>query len=116
MRDIAFENSTFLAQKVDGFLSHLRDGYSGLDTSGLSILSPGLDTGLGKSLSSLLAYNNEGVAPNGVNYYPEDPDAPRRAEFRTRHGSRRIHSGHDFRQRRSSRPAYRRASALHLDF
>jgi uncharacterized protein YhjY with autotransporter beta-barrel domain len=76
MRDIAFENSTFLAQKVDGFLAHLRDGYSGLDTSGLSILSPGLDSGLGRSLGSLLAYNNEGLAPNGVNYYPEDPDAP----------------------------------------
>ena len=76
MRDISFENSTFLAQKVDGFLAHLREGFSGVDTSGLSILTPGLDSDLGRSLGSLLAYNNEGVAPNGVNYYPVDPDAP----------------------------------------
>ncbi len=72
MRDIAFENSTFLAQKLDGFLGNLRSGYAGLDTSGLSILSPGLESGLGRSLGSLLAYNNEGSAPNGVNYYPDD--------------------------------------------
>jgi fibronectin-binding autotransporter adhesin len=75
MRDIAFENSTFLAQKVDGFLGNLRNGFTGLDTSGLSILGPGLDSSLGRSLGSLLAYNNEGVAPNGVNYYPVDDES-----------------------------------------
>jgi uncharacterized protein with beta-barrel porin domain len=69
MRDIAFENSTFLAQKVDGFLDNLRRGYSGLDSSGLSFITPGMENSLGRTL---LAYNNEGIAPNGVNYYPED--------------------------------------------
>jgi uncharacterized protein YhjY with autotransporter beta-barrel domain len=76
MRDIAFENSTFLAQSVDGRLANIRAGYAGLDTSGLSIVNPGLESGLGRSLSSLLAYNNEGVAPNGVNYYPDDGSSP----------------------------------------
>jgi len=76
MRDIAFENSTFLAQSVDGSLANLRNGFSGMDTSGLSIINPGLDSGLGRSLNSLLAYNNQTFAPNGVNYYPQDPDAP----------------------------------------
>jgi uncharacterized protein YhjY with autotransporter beta-barrel domain len=76
MRDIAFENSTVLATKVDGFLGNLRNGFTGLDTSGLSMIAPGMETGLGRSLSSLLAYNNQSIAPNGVNYYPVDPDAP----------------------------------------
>ena len=74
MRDIAFENTTFLAQRVDGFLTNLRTGYAGLDTSGLSILGPGFDSKLGQSLGSLLAYNGEAPAPNGVNYYPDDND------------------------------------------
>jgi uncharacterized protein YhjY with autotransporter beta-barrel domain len=76
MRDIAFENSTFLSEKLDGFLGNLRSGYSGLDTSGISMVSPGMDSSLGRSLSSLLAFNNQGAAPNGVNYYPVDGDSP----------------------------------------
>jgi uncharacterized protein YhjY with autotransporter beta-barrel domain len=76
MRDIAFENSTFLAQSVDNSLANIRNGFSGLDTSGLSMISPGLGDGTGRSLGSLLAYNNQGVAPNGVDYYPEEGGTP----------------------------------------
>jgi autotransporter-associated beta strand protein len=71
-RDIAFENATFLVEHVDGHLAALRNGYTGLDTSGLSMVMPGFDSGLGRSLGSLLAYNSP--APNGVNYYPSDLD------------------------------------------
>ena len=75
MRDIAFENSTFLAQRIDGVLANIRTGFSGLDTNGLSVLNPGMESSLGQSLGSLLAYNNEGRAPNGVNYYPVSGDS-----------------------------------------
>jgi uncharacterized protein YhjY with autotransporter beta-barrel domain len=75
MRDIAFENSTFTIQKVDGYLANIRNGFSGVDTSGLSVVSPGFSSNLGRSLGSLLAFNNEGPAPDGVNYYPESPDS-----------------------------------------
>jgi uncharacterized protein YhjY with autotransporter beta-barrel domain len=74
-RNISFENATFLAEQVSGHLANIRDGYSGLDTSGLSIRTVGLDSALGQSLSSLLAYNGPSFnrpAPNGVNYYPQD--------------------------------------------
>jgi len=57
-RNIAFENSTFLAQQVDGFLATMRSGNSGLDTSGISLITPGFENGLGRSLGSLLAYNS----------------------------------------------------------
>lgn len=71
-RNIAFENSTFLAQRVDGVLANLRGGYTGLDTSGIGFVIPGFESGTGRSLSSLLAYNSpyHPAAPNGVNYYP----------------------------------------------
>jgi hypothetical protein len=71
-RDIAFENATFEVQNVDGVLANLRRGYSGVDTSGLSIVDSSLDSSLGRSLSSLLAYDPpyHSAAPNGVNYYP----------------------------------------------
>ena len=72
MRDIAFENSTFLAQNVDSRMATIRDGATGIDTSGLSIMAPGMESNLGRSLGSMLAYNGEGAAPNGVNYYPQD--------------------------------------------
>ena len=75
MRDIAFENSTFLAQRLDGVLANIRTGFSGLDTNGLSVLNPGMESSLGQSLGSLLAYNNERSAPNGVNYYPVSGDS-----------------------------------------
>ena len=42
MRDIAFENTTFLAQRTDGYLSNLRAGFYGLDTSGAQHSRPGL--------------------------------------------------------------------------
>jgi uncharacterized protein with beta-barrel porin domain len=76
MRDIAFENSTFLANKLDNSLANLRSGYSGLDTSGLSMVNPGMGSSLGRSLNSMLAFNNEGPAPNGVDYYPSDGTSP----------------------------------------
>lgn len=71
-RNISFENSTVLVQHLNGYLTNLRNGYSGLDTSGLSMLQPGFNSGLGRSMGSLLAYNDP--APNGVNYYPSDFD------------------------------------------
>jgi uncharacterized protein with beta-barrel porin domain len=80
MRDLAFENSTFLAQRVSGALANIRNGFSGLDTSSLSVLHPGMESSLGQSLGSLLAYNNEGPAPNGVNYYPVDGDSTDRMQ------------------------------------
>ena len=72
-RNIAFENSTFLAQRVNGFCNDLRAGYGGLDTNAISVVTPGFDSGLGRSLGSLLAYDDPAFhssAPNGVNYYP----------------------------------------------
>ncbi len=71
-RNIAFENSNFLVQRVDGVLANLRSGYNGLDTSGIGFVMPGFESGTGRSLSSLLAYNSpyHAAAPNGVNYYP----------------------------------------------
>jgi len=73
-RMIAFENSTFLAQRVNGFCSDLRSGYGGLDTSAISVVAPGFNSGLGRSLGSFLAYDSPAfhqAAPNGVNYYPD---------------------------------------------
>jgi uncharacterized protein YhjY with autotransporter beta-barrel domain len=72
-RNIAFENATYLAMRVNGVDADLREGYEGLDTNAVSIATPGLETGLGRSLTSMLAYNDPGFhnsAPNGVNYYP----------------------------------------------
>jgi uncharacterized protein with beta-barrel porin domain len=76
MRNITFENSTFLAENMHTRMEAMRDGFSGVDTSGLSIVAPGFESNLGRSLGSMLAYNGEGVAPNGVNYYPQDETAP----------------------------------------
>jgi uncharacterized protein with beta-barrel porin domain len=76
MRDLAFDNSTFLAENMHARMEGMREGFSGVDTSGLSIVAPGMESTLGRSLGSMLAYNGEGVAPNGVNYYPEDETAP----------------------------------------
>jgi uncharacterized protein YhjY with autotransporter beta-barrel domain len=73
-RMIAFENSTFLAERTNGWLADLRSGYAGLDTSAFSVANPGFETGLGRSLGSLLASNSPAFhqsAPNGVNYYPD---------------------------------------------
>ncbi len=72
-RNIAFQNSTFLVQHINGHLADLRSGYSGLDTNGLGFVMPGFESGLGRTLESLLAYN--APAPNGVNYYPSDDDS-----------------------------------------
>ncbi|HEV3271447.1 MAG TPA: autotransporter domain-containing protein [Candidatus Methylacidiphilales bacterium] len=72
-RNISFENSTFLAQQVDGWCASLRSGYGGLDTTAINVVAPGFDSGLGRSLGSLLAYDDPAFhpsAPNGVNYYP----------------------------------------------
>jgi uncharacterized protein YhjY with autotransporter beta-barrel domain len=76
-RDIAFENSTFLVSAVNGALANVRSGYAGLDASGLSVVSNGFESGLGRSLNSLLAYDPPSfnrAAPNGVNYYPQPAD------------------------------------------
>ncbi len=72
-RNIAFENSSFLAQRMNGIDANLRGGYQGLDTSAINVMAPGFSSGLGQSLGSLLAYNDPSfheAAPNGVNYYP----------------------------------------------
>jgi uncharacterized protein YhjY with autotransporter beta-barrel domain len=76
-RNISFENSTFLAQRVDGVAADLRSGYGGLDTSAISVVAPGFNSSLGRSLDSLLAYDDPSFhssAPNGVNYYPGGGD------------------------------------------
>jgi uncharacterized protein with beta-barrel porin domain len=75
MRDLAFDNATFLAENMHSRMEAMREGFSGVDTSGLSIVAPGMESTLGRSLGSMLAYNGEGVAPNGVNYYPQDETA-----------------------------------------
>ncbi len=72
-RSISFENSTFLAGRMNGVCADLRAGYGGLDTSAISVVSPAFNNGLGRSLGSLLAANDvpyHPPAPNGVNYYP----------------------------------------------
>ncbi len=77
-RNIAFENSTFMVQTVNGALSNFRDGYAGLDTSALNVLTPGFTSGLGRSMGTLLASNSPAFhqnAPNGVNYYPGGDDS-----------------------------------------
>jgi uncharacterized protein YhjY with autotransporter beta-barrel domain len=53
--------------------TNLRTGYGGLDTNAISVTAPGFNTGLGRSLTSLLASDSpyfHKTAPNGVNYYP----------------------------------------------
>jgi uncharacterized protein YhjY with autotransporter beta-barrel domain len=77
-RMIAFENSTFLAQRVNGVCADLRSGFGGLDTNAISVVAPGFNSGLGRSLGSLLAYDSPAFhqpAPNGVNYYPGGADS-----------------------------------------
>jgi len=72
-RMISFENSTFLAMRINGVDADLRGGYAGLDTSAVSVVTPGFNSGLGRSLGSLLASDDPAYhpsAPNGVNYYP----------------------------------------------
>jgi uncharacterized protein YhjY with autotransporter beta-barrel domain len=72
-RNIAFDKSTFMAQRMNGVCADLRGGYEGLDSSEVSVISPGFDSSLGRSLGSLLAYDDPAFhssAPNGVNYYP----------------------------------------------
>jgi uncharacterized protein with beta-barrel porin domain len=69
MSSITLENSTFMTQQVDGHLANLRNGYSGVDTSGLSMITPGFESSLGRSLLAYYA-----PAPNGVNYYPENAE------------------------------------------
>jgi len=74
-RNIAFENSTFLAQQVNGYLATMRNGSSGLDTSGINVITPGFGSGLGRSLGSLLAYNDGYTSANsssrGISDSPE---------------------------------------------
>ena len=72
-RMIAFENTTFLVQRMNGVCSDLRSGYGGLDTNAISVVTPGFGSNLGRSLGSMLAYDSPAFhqsAPNGVNYYP----------------------------------------------
>jgi autotransporter-associated beta strand protein len=73
MRQIAFENATFLVERMNNVDANLRASYGGLDTSAINIVNPGFNTGLGRSMGSLLASNDSAfhqTAPNGVNYYP----------------------------------------------
>jgi uncharacterized protein YhjY with autotransporter beta-barrel domain len=72
-RNIAYEGATDLALRMNNVDADLRNGYEGLDTNAVSIVAPGFESGMGRSLQSLLAYNDPGfhsAAPNGVNYYP----------------------------------------------
>ena len=72
-RMISFESTTFLVQRMNNVDNNLRAGYGGLDTNAISITAPGFNTGLGRSLNSLLASDSPAfhqTAPNGVNYYP----------------------------------------------
>lgn len=72
-RNIAFENSTFMAERMNSVCADLRGGYGGLDMSSINVVTPGFESGMGRSLGSLLAYNDPSFhssAPNGVNYYP----------------------------------------------
>ena len=72
-RNIGFENSTFMVQNMNGIMANIRNGYSGIDSSGLGFITPGFENGLGRSLSNLVAANDpyHTSAPNGVNYYPD---------------------------------------------
>jgi uncharacterized protein YhjY with autotransporter beta-barrel domain len=77
-RNIAFENSSFLAQRMNGVDANIRNGVGGLDTNAISIVSPGFDTGLGRSMGSLLAYNEPPYhtsGPVGNDFYPGDVPA-----------------------------------------
>ncbi len=70
---INIENATYLVQRYGNMTSDLRNGIGGLDTNGISVSMPGFQSGMGRSLGSMLAYNDPGFhqsAPNGVNYYP----------------------------------------------
>lgn len=70
-RIIAFENSTFLTQRVSGFNADIRNGLNGLDSNAVSVVNPVFNSSLGRSMKSLLASNGfHDSAPNGVNYYP----------------------------------------------
>ena len=72
-RMISFENSNMLAIRMNGVDADLRGGYGGLDTNAISVVTPGFNSGLGRSLGSLLASDDPAFhqsAPNGVNYYP----------------------------------------------
>jgi len=95
---IAFENTTFMVQRLNNALANLRSGYTGLDMNGVSFAEPGFDKGLGRSLSSLLAANSpsfHSTAPNGVNYYPDDgtsPAPPTSADIAPTPPSRMSHS------------------------
>jgi uncharacterized protein YhjY with autotransporter beta-barrel domain len=74
VRNIAFENSTFLVQRIDNTLGDIRGGYTGLDLNGIGYSMPGFSSGLAHSLNSMLASNAPSFhtsAPNGVNYYPD---------------------------------------------
>ena len=75
-RDIAFENSTFLALRMDGVDADLRGGYQGLDTSALSVVPAAFNNSLGQSMAPLFASTFHDSAPNGVNYYPGGSSGP----------------------------------------
>ena len=77
-RNICFENATFLAERMNGVDANLRDGPGGLDTNAISIAAPGFDSGLGRSLGSLVAYNEppyHTAGPIGNDFYPGDTTA-----------------------------------------
>jgi fibronectin-binding autotransporter adhesin len=90
-RNIAFENSTFLAQRMNGVDADLRAGYGGLDTNAISVITPGFESGTGRSLQSLLAYNDpsfHSAAPNGVNYYPGSDESISSSSESSSHSSK----------------------------
>jgi uncharacterized protein YhjY with autotransporter beta-barrel domain len=74
-RNIAFENSTFLAERMNGIDANLRNGVGGLDTNAISIVAPGFDSGLGRSLGSMLASSAPAYRVPGADFYPGDEPA-----------------------------------------
>ncbi|HEX4140789.1 MAG TPA: autotransporter domain-containing protein [Candidatus Methylacidiphilales bacterium] len=76
---IAYEHSAFLVSKVDGFDNALHHEFSGFDTSAINVVAPGFDSGLGRQMQSMLAFDPPSfhqTAPNGVNYYPGGDSTP----------------------------------------
>lgn len=77
-RDIAFENSTFMVQRMNGVDANIRNGVGGLDTNAISVTMPGFDSGLGRSLGNLIAYNNSPTSaawPPNAAYDPSSSSA-----------------------------------------
>ncbi|HEY0256367.1 MAG TPA: autotransporter outer membrane beta-barrel domain-containing protein, partial [Candidatus Methylacidiphilales bacterium] len=56
-RNVAFDNNTFNAAKINNHLANLRDGLTGFDTTQLTVNDPSMDSSLNQVRSHLLAYD-----------------------------------------------------------